>query len=73
MQTNVDVAKATQTAIPELDMAEKNLYYLIIGEGEKKVQINVGEKTYTSVAKLIGKMSKSDELKAKVEDNQKHK
>lgn len=72
MQTNVNVAKTTQTAVPELDMAEKTLYYLVIGEGPVKVQINVGQKTYEAVAKLIGKESKSDELKNKIEEHKRN-
>lgn len=75
MQTTVNVAKATQTAVPEIGMAEKVLYYLIIGEGEKKVQVNVGQKTYENVAKVIGKEIEkkvtSNELKEKVEANKK--
>lgn len=58
----VDVARSTQSAIPELGQAEKTLYYLVIGEGDKKIVINVGEKTYSKVAKLIGKPGESIDL-----------
>lgn len=61
MQTNVQVAKATQSAVPELNMAEKTLYYLIIGSGDAKVQINVGEKTYNAVKKLEDREGKKIE------------
>lgn len=49
----VTTAKAEQTAIPELGKDAKTLYYLIVGEGEKKVIVNVGEKTYKGVQNLI--------------------
>lgn len=52
MKLEVAVAKSTQSAIPELGKKENNLYYLVLGEGENKVIINVGEKTYNSVSKL---------------------
>ena len=52
MNTKVTVAKSTQSAIPELNKPEKNLYYLVIGEGEKSISINVGEKTYEQVKAL---------------------
>lgn len=55
MKVEVNVAKATQSAIPELGQKERNLYYLIIGEGENKSVINVGDKTYNAVAKIIEK------------------
>lgn len=35
------------------DVREKKQLYLIIGEGEAKVIINVGEKTFNAVNKLI--------------------
>lgn len=45
-------AKATQTAVPELNQPEKTLYYLIIGEEPNKVVINVGQKTYEKINRL---------------------
>lgn len=52
MKLEIKAATSTQTAIPELGKAEKKLYYLIIGEGEKQVVINVGEKTYNSIQNI---------------------
>lgn len=49
----VQVAKSTQTAIPELGKKETTLYYLVIGEGENKTIINVGQKTHDKVLELI--------------------
>ena len=62
MLVEVNVAKATKTAIPELGKNEKTLHYLIIGTGEKKTVINVGEKTYNSVEKMLH--VKQEETKA---------
>lgn len=53
MKIEVKTAQSTQTAIPELGRAEKKMYYLIIGEGDDKAEINIGQKTYEKVAKLI--------------------
>lgn len=36
-----------------IDIREKVLQYIIIGEGSNKVVINVGEKTYKSVSELL--------------------
>lgn len=55
-KVTVTVAKTTQSAIPELEQKEKTLYYLVIGEGEGKLIINVGEKTHTQVAKILSKV-----------------
>ena len=52
MKQEVKVTTNVQTAIPELDKGEKIMYYLIIGEGEKKVVINVGKTTYDNVKSL---------------------
>lgn len=52
MQTTVTTAKSTQSAVAELNKKETTLYYLVIGEGENKVVINVGEKTYNKVNAL---------------------
>lgn len=55
MKLEVTVAKSTQTAIPELGKKETTLYYLVIGEGDDKVVINVGEKTFTKVQDIAMK------------------
>lgn len=50
--------QVTQTVVGANEMLkqkEKTLNYLIIGEGEEAVIINVGEKTYESVKKLVDK------------------
>lgn len=50
----ITVAKATQTAIPQLGKEEKTLYYLIVENIKgKNTVLNVGEKTYTGVQELI--------------------
>lgn len=56
--TQVKTAQSTQSAIPELGRPEKKMYFLIIGEGEKQVNINVGEKTYNAVNKIINEKPK---------------
>lgn len=54
----VKTASSTQSAIPELGRPEKKMYFLIIGEGEKQVSINVGEKTYNAVNQIINEKPK---------------
>lgn len=51
----ITVAKAQQTAIPELEKAEKTLYYLIVKSEttDQKIILNVGEKSYNGVLELI--------------------
>lgn len=49
MKTTVKTAESKQSAVEELGKKEKSLYYVIIGDDEDKVVINVGEKTYTGV------------------------
>lgn len=50
----VKVAKSEQTAIPEINKEAKTIYYLIIGNGkEPETVINVGQKTFVSVQKLL--------------------
>lgn len=51
----VSVTSVTQTGNKILGTEDKTLYYLIIGEGENKVVINVGLKTYESIKKLTTK------------------
>lgn len=58
MKQEVKVAKATQSAVPELGTPEKTLYYLIIGEGDSKTIINIGQKTYDSISKLSNEETK---------------
>ena len=55
MKQEVKVTTNVQTAIPELDRAEKIMYYLIIGEGEKKVVINIGKSKYDEIKALTEK------------------
>lgn len=52
MKQTVTVAKSTQSAIPEMGKPEKTVYYMVIGEGDTKVSINIGVKTYEAVKKL---------------------
>lgn len=54
-QLKVQTANTVQMAIPALKREEKTLYYLIIGEGDDQVVINVGDKTYKSVENLLKK------------------
>lgn len=51
----------TEVKIPEnkiLGTKERSLYYLIIGEGDNKVQINVGHTTHVNVTNLITEKKK---------------
>lgn len=48
----VKTTSVTQSANEMLGTKDKTLYYLIIGEGETKVTINVGEKTHKAVNNL---------------------
>lgn len=52
MKLEVNTTSVTQTANELLGQKEKSLYYLIIGEGDKKLVINVGQKTHDSVKEL---------------------
>ena len=47
--------------MPELGREEKTLYWLIIGEGEEKYALNVGEKSYEEVNKLIAKEAEKEQ------------
>lgn len=53
IEVNTTVTK--QEANEMLGFAAKELYYLIIGEGENKLVINVGLKTHEAVKKLVTK------------------
>lgn len=59
MLLEVNTTKVKQEGNAILNTAEKTLYYLLIGTGETKAVINVGEKTYVSVSKLIAEGSKN--------------
>lgn len=59
MLLNIDTTKVKQEANATLGTTEKTLYYLIIGVGEGKTVINVGEKTYVTVSKQIAEASKT--------------
>jgi len=58
-QLPIAVAQSTQTAIPELKKEATTLNYLIIGEGDDKIVINIGTKTYEKVNSLINKPEKN--------------
>lgn len=60
MVLNVETTKVKQEANATLGTNEKTLYYLIIGIGEGKTVINVGEKTYVTVAKQIAEATKNE-------------
>lgn len=53
MKLEVNVAKTTVQGNEVLGTKDKNLYYLVLGEGENKYALNVGEKTYETVAVMI--------------------
>lgn len=59
MLLSVDTTKVKQEGNTILGTTEKTLYYLLIGTGETKAVINVGEKTYVSVSKLLAEASKN--------------
>lgn len=46
----IQVQALTQTNI----VSKKELYYLVIGEGDQAYAINVGKTTYENVQKLLG-------------------
>lgn len=45
----LEIKAVKQTSV----VTEKDQYYLLIGEDENRVNISVGEKTYTGVKNLI--------------------
>ena len=52
----VTVAKSTQEAIPELGRDAKNMYFVKIQNNNgESIVINIGENSYTKLAKLIKK------------------
>lgn len=63
MLLNVETTKVKQEANATLNTTEKTLYYLLIGTGETKTVLNVGEKTYVGVSKLVADASKKPENK----------
>lgn len=52
MKQTVTVAKSEQSAIPEMGREAKTIYYMVIGEGDTKVTMNIGAKTYEAIKKL---------------------
>lgn len=62
----LSVKSVAQTSV----ISDKELYYLIIGEGEKKVVINIGKKTYDGVNELLIE-PKPQENESKQVDNKK--
>ena len=57
-QVTVKVTSVKQEGNEILGTKEKTLWYLVIGEGENKIQINVGEKTFNGVKKLLDENGK---------------
>lgn len=55
MKQEVNVTEVTQTANSILGTTETKKYFLIIGQNEKKVVINIGQKTFNSIKELNGK------------------
>ena len=53
-------------AVKMLDIYDKEQLYIVIGEGEKKVIINVGEKNFEKVKKITEDEQQS--IRHKVED-----
>lgn len=58
MKIEVNTTSVKQEANETLGFKEKTLYYLILGEGEGKKVINVGEKTHEAVKELLKQKSK---------------
>lgn len=54
----VTVTSVTQAGNKILGTEDKTLYYLIIGEGEEKIVINIGLKSYEAIKKLTEKPKK---------------
>lgn len=52
MKLEIATTSVKQEANTVLGTKEKELYYLIIGEGDNKLVINVGQKTHDSVKEL---------------------
>lgn len=53
MKLEIKTAKSVQNAIPELKREERTLYFLVIGNDDGIVTMNIGEKTYNSIEKLL--------------------
>lgn len=52
MKLQVKLGMAVQSAVPETGKPEVKTYYLVLGENEKKVVVNIGEKTFDKIKKL---------------------
>jgi len=55
--------KQTVKAVKHADIRGKEQTYVVIGDGEGKVVINVGEKTFNAVSKLTGNVKEVKEKK----------
>lgn len=53
MKIEVKTAETVQTGNEVLGSKDKKLLYLVLGEGENKVVMNIGEKSYSAINKLI--------------------
>lgn len=60
--TKIQVQALTQTNI----VSKKELYYLVIGEGDEAYAINVGKATYDRVYKLLTGTNTPEEMGLKV-------
>lgn len=58
MKHEVNVTKDEQKALPGIREEAKSIYYLVIGEGDKKVILHVGKLTYEKINKLNEKQTK---------------
>lgn len=58
MKIEVTTTSTKQEANDILGTPAKTIYYLIIGEGENKVVIHVGQKTHDSIKTLTTKTTK---------------
>lgn len=51
----VQLAQSTHSAIPELNREERKIYFLLLGEGDEKITINIGEKSYNKIKAIMQK------------------
>lgn len=52
MKTEIIATKLQTNTLTMDGTKEKTLYYLTIGTGEKKLILNVGEKTYNTIKQM---------------------